>query len=171
MLAAPPVLAALPPAVLACGTGIHLNGPQHGQVWLVGRSKPEQLVWVRRRFVDGVVDVVPLVLQVEYADELWVLVSPGACTLPVELGAPTMLRTHIVVAACRSFVGTLDIAEPIEEVMMAALVDRPPRNARTGPAGQIFTEQHFGFRQSVRAFFEPLQPGLWDPMGRRSPSA
>src|SRR4051812_6123974 len=67
--------------------------PEFGELWRVGRDEA-LLVWVRKNFHDGAVDVVPVVLDVDLADEQTVIVAENLSPLSVELGVMVALRTH-----------------------------------------------------------------------------
>lgn len=134
--------------------------PQPDEIWRVGRSEAV-LVWVRRVFGDGVADVVPLVLDVELADEETILVPAGSTPLQCELAAMTALRTHVDFGAFINRVGTLDIRQEVAEVMAAVREGRHPRGVRVGPPIVDDWDRRIEYRCAVCDLLAGLSPGAW----------
>lgn len=130
--------------------------PQPGEVWRVGRSEA-MLVWVRRVFDDGMADVVPLVLDVDFADDESILVPADA--VGVELAAMVAVRTHIDVSVFINRIGSIDLDNEVAEVMTAVREGRPPRGVPVGSPIEDDADQRIAYRQAIRRFFAALTPG------------
>lgn len=134
--------------------------PQPGEVWRVGRDEA-LLVWTRRVFDDGIADVVPLVLDVELADEESVLVRADATPLATELAAMVALRTHIDLGAFINRIGDLDLRKEVNEVMTAVREGRRPSGVPVGPPIEDDSDRRIEYRQALRDFFSELTPDAW----------
>lgn len=134
--------------------------PQPGEVWRVGRDEA-LLVWTRRVFDDGIADVVPLVLDVDLADEESVLVRADATPLATELAAMVALRTHIDLGAFINRIGDLDLRKEVNEVMTAVREGRRPSGVPVGPPIEDDGDRRIEYRQALRDFFSELTPDAW----------
>jgi hypothetical protein len=134
--------------------------PQPNEIWRVGRSEA-LLVWVRQVFDDGVADVIPLVLDVELADQESVLVSANATPLATEIAVIVPLRTHIHLGAFLNRVGSLDIGKDVAEVMAAVREGRRPSGVRVGPPIDEGDDQRLEYRQALRDLLAELSPSAW----------
>lgn len=132
--------------------------PQPGEIWRIGRDEA-LLVWVRRVFPDGVADVIPLVLDVEQADQETILIPADATPVDTELAAMVPLRTHVDLGAFLNRIGTLDIRADVTEVMQAAREDRRPQDVRVGPPIDRDDDQRIVYRHAVRCLLSELAPG------------
>ncbi|MCP2175904.1 hypothetical protein LX13_001723 [Williamsia maris] len=122
------------------------------------------LVWVRRNFHDGAVDVIPVVLDVELADEHTLLVPASRSPLLTDLAAVVTLRSHLHHEAFIDRVGSLDIASDIEEVVAAQRTGRLSP-ARVGPSIHAEDDERLEYRQALRDLLAELTPSAWTPSG------
>jgi len=134
--------------------------PQPNEIWRVGRSEA-LLVWVRRVFEDGVADVIPLVLDVELADQESVVVGADATPLATETATMVSLRTHVHTGAFLNRVGLLDIGKDVTEVMTAVREGRRPSGVRVGPPIDDDDDQRLEYRQALRDLLAELSPSAW----------
>lgn len=133
--------------------------PEPGELWRVGRDEA-LLAWVRKNFHDGAVDIVPVVLDVDLADEQTVIIEAEVSPLPVELAAMVALRTHVHRDAFISRLGTLDISAQIEEVIAATREGRDTA-ATTGPRIEFDDDDRIEYRQALRDLLDDLSPSNW----------
>jgi hypothetical protein len=133
---------------------------QPNEVWRVGRHEA-LLVWVRQVFNDGVVDVVPLVLDVDLADQESVLIEGDATPLGESLAALVSLRTHVHREAFLNRIGPLNIAEDVAEVMTAVREGRRPSEVKVGPPIIDDDDQRLEYRQALRDLLAELSPTAW----------
>jgi hypothetical protein len=134
--------------------------PQPNEIWRVGRNEA-LLVWVRQVFEDGVADVIPLVLDVELADQESVVVGADATPLATETAAMVSLRTHVHTGAFLNQVGTLDIGKDVTEVMTAVREGRRPSGVQVGPPIDDDDDQRLEYRQALRDLLAELSPSAW----------
>lgn len=133
--------------------------PEPGELWRVGRDEA-LLAWVRKNFHDGAVDIVPVVLDVELADEQTVIVAAALSPLPVELAAMTALRTHVHRDAFINRLGTLDITAQIEDVIAATRENRDT-TATVGPRIEFDDDDRIEYRQALRDLLDDFSPSNW----------
>ncbi len=134
--------------------------PRPGEVWRVGLDEA-LLVWTRRVFDDGVADVVPLVLDIELADDESILVRADATPLATELVAMVALRTHIDLGAFINRIGDLDLRVEVNEIMIAVREGRRPCGVPVGPPIEDDSDRRIECRQALRGFFSELTPDAW----------
>jgi DNA-binding SARP family transcriptional activator/tetratricopeptide (TPR) repeat protein len=134
--------------------------PQPNEIWRVGRREA-LLVWVRQVFEDGVVDVIPLVLDTELADRESVVIGADATPLATETAAMLSLRTYIHFGAFLNRVATLDIRKDVTEVMTAVQEGRRPAGVRVGPSIDADDDQRLEYRQALRDLLAELSPSTW----------
>lgn len=134
--------------------------PQPNEIWRVGRSEA-LLVWVRKVFEDGVADVIPLVLDVELADQESVLVCADATPFGTETAAMVSLRTHVHIGGFLNRVGFLDIGKDVTEVMTAVREGRRPSGIGVGPPIDDDDDQRLEYRQALRDLLAELSPSAW----------
>lgn len=134
--------------------------PEPNEVWRVGRTEA-LLVWVRQVFDDGIVDVIPMVLDVELADQETVVVAADATALGTEAAAMVALRTHVHIGAFINRIGTLDIRKDVTEVMKATHEGRRPSRVRVGPPIDDDDDQRLEYRQALRDLLAELTPSAW----------
>lgn len=137
------------------------ESPEAGELWRVGQDDA-LLVWVRKNFHDGAVDVVPVVLDVDLADEHTVLVPSSMSPLHTDLAAVATLRTHLHPGAFIDRVGTLDIAAEVDEVVTAQRTGRPI-SASTGSSIHFDDDERLEYRQALRDLLADLTPSAWQP--------
>lgn len=134
--------------------------PQPNDIWRVGRSEA-LLVWVRKVFEDGAVDVVPLVLDVDLADQESVIVDAELTPLATETAAMVALRTHVHIDSFLNRVGSVDIRAAVNEVMTAVREGRRPSGVRVGPPIVDDDDQRLEYRQALRDLLGVLTPSVW----------
>lgn len=131
--------------------------PQPNDIWRVGGSEA-LLVWVRQVFDDGIADVVPLVLDVELADEHSVFVAADATPLGVSTVALVALRTHLHPAAFINRIGHLELSREVAEVQAAVREGRRPSGVPVGPPIDDDGDQRLEYRQALRDLLTELSP-------------
>lgn len=124
--------------------------PQPGELWRIGRDEAV-LVWVRRVFDDGGVDVIPVVLDVEWVDSESVLIDPDRTPLRTDLAAVTTARTHVMRGVFLTRICVLDLAAEVAEVMAAAREGRSPQGVRVGEPIVRDDDERIRYRQVVAA--------------------
>jgi hypothetical protein len=134
--------------------------PRPNEIWRVGRSEA-LLVWVRRVFDDGVADVVPLVLDVELADQQSILVPADTTPLGTQTAAIVALRTHVHPDAFLNHVGDLDISREVAEVLTSVQEGRRPSGVSVGPPISDDRDQRLEYRQALRDLLAELTPSAW----------
>jgi hypothetical protein len=87
--------------------------PQAGDLWRCGRGDA-LLVWLRKVFDDGLLAVVPVVFDVELADELTLIKPAESNALGLDLGFMVSVESHIDPRSLIGKVGTIDVADDIE---------------------------------------------------------
>lgn len=158
------------PEVLAELVAAGSDGQPHpNEVWRIGRDEA-LLAWVRRVFDDGVAEVIPLVLDVELADQQSVLIAADATPVATEMAALVALRTHIHVGAFLNRIGDLDISREVAEIMTAVQEGRRPSGIPVGPPIEDDNDQRLEYRQALRDLLAPLSPSAWldDEVGTES---
>jgi hypothetical protein len=150
---------AVVPGATSIPTASDEREPEPGELWRVG-SHEALLAWVRKNFHDGAVDIVPVVLDADLADEQTVIVEMERSPLPVELGAMVGLRTHLHRDAFINRLGTLDISAPVEEVIAATREGRDT-TAIVGPPVEFDDDDRIEYRQALRDLLDDLSPSGW----------
>lgn len=133
--------------------------PEPGELWRVGRDEA-LLAWVRKNFHDGAVDVVPVVLDVELADEQALIIAAELSPLAFELAAMVAVRTHVHRDAFINRLGTLDISADIEDVI-AATREKRDTTATVGPRIEFDDDDRIEYRQALRDLLDELSPSNW----------
>lgn len=133
--------------------------PHAGELWRAGKHEA-LLVWVRRVFDDGVVDGVPVVLDVELADEESVLIPAAATPLGCELAAMTSVRSHLSGDVFLNFMCALDIGAEVEEVMQATREGRRPVNVLVGSPICDDADRRIEYRCAIRDVLAHLSPSV-----------
>ncbi|MCU1694677.1 MAG: hypothetical protein JWR34_740 [Mycobacterium sp.] len=131
-----------------------------GEVWRAG-SNEAVLVWVRKVFDDGVIDVIPVVLDTDLADQESILVPSDLSPLGTAVAVMISLRTHIDQRALINWIGTLDISAEVAEVIAAVREDRLPRGVAVGPPIVDDYDQRLEYRQALRDLLSELSPDTW----------
>jgi hypothetical protein len=134
--------------------------PRPGEVWRVGRDEA-LLVWTRKVFDDGVADIVPLVLDIELADEESILVGADTTPLATELAAMVPLRTTIDLRSFLNRIGDLDLGTEVDEVMNAVRQGRRPSGFPVGAPIVDDDDQRIEYRQVLRDLLSDLSPDAW----------
>jgi hypothetical protein len=147
------------PGVSNIPIGRDEHEPEAGEVWRIGLDEA-LLVWVRRNFLDGALDVIPVVLDVELADEQTLIVGADSSPFDSDLGVMVALRTHVSRGSFINRVGVLDISELIEEVIAATREGRTP-SAAVGPDIEFANDDRIEYRQALRDLLDDLSPSNW----------
>ena len=151
----------LAPAVVAAATGSETATPSTGELWRVG-DDDALLVWVRKVF-DGSADVMPVVLDVDLADDQTLLLPANATSLGMELGVITSVRGHVHADVFLSQVGDLGdrVTRQVAEVTAASLEGRPPRGVPVGTRVHDPDDQRVEYQQTLADLLADLGPGAW----------
>lgn len=147
------------PGVEALAHAVHGGSPEAGELWRVGRDDA-MLVWVRKNLRDGAVDVVPVVLDLDFADDYTILVPASASPLSAELAVMVTLRTHVHEGVFIDRLGLVSIATDVEEVVAAQREGRPA-SAAVGLPIENDLDSRYEFRQALRDFLAELSPSAW----------
>ncbi len=153
-LLSPEIAHASRPAVVAAS-------PNPGELWRIGGDEA-LLVWVRR-LLDGAVDVLPVVLDVDLADEHTLLLPASTTPLGLDLAIITSLRAHVAPDAFLSRVHDLggQAAADIDEVMTAARNGRPPEGVVVGAPVWDADDQRIEYQRTVADVLADLGPAAW----------
>jgi hypothetical protein len=148
------------PSVLARLTSTHDEGPPRpSELWRVGCDEA-LLVWVRRVFADAV-DVVPVVLDIELADQESVVVPAHATSLGMPLALLTGVRGHVGMPAFLQRLGSVEVAAQVQEVMAATREGRPPQGVDVGLPIESDDDQRVEYRQAIADLLSDLAPSRW----------
>jgi hypothetical protein len=147
------------PGALSLATQPEEREPQPGELWRIGRHEA-LLAWVRKNFGDGAIDVVPVVLDADLADEQTILISRAKSPLPADLGVMIALRTHVHRGAFISHVADLDISAEVEDVI-AATRDGHASAVAVGPQIEHDDDDRLEYRQALRDLLAELSPSAW----------
>ncbi len=136
--------------------------PVTGDVWRT--ETPESLlVWVRKVVSKKTIDVIPLTLDVDLADDRTLIVP--ASETPWGCGASVFvdMRTHVHVDALKGKLAALDLAEDVQHV-----IDEEPQQATrpTGTPIASIEDQRLEFREVLRRELDRFVPSSW---GRERP--
>lgn len=148
------------PMVLEKLTVTDDDAPLPGQLWRIGRDEA-LLVWVRR-VLNGAVDVIPVVLDVELADEETLVVSASDNPLGMDLALMTSVRGRVDRRAFLQLLGEVDAAEEVEALLTAVRTGRPPGAIQTGPTISDERDQRIEYRQVLADLLLDLSPTMWD---------
>jgi hypothetical protein len=135
--------------------------PNAGELWRVGGDEA-LLVWVRR-VLDGAVDVLPVVLDVDLADEQTLLLPASSTPLGLDLAVVTSVRAHVHPNAFLSRLHNLgqQVAAQIAEVMAAAREGRPAVQAAVGAPVIDPDDQRIEYQQTLADILAALGPAAW----------
>lgn len=131
--------------------------PTTGDVWRT--QAPESLlVWVRKPVSARTLDVIPLTLDVDLADDRTLIVP--ATEAPWGCGAAVFVdtRTHVHVDALESKLATLDLADDVQHI----IDEEPQRTARaTGMPITSIEDQRLEYREALRRDLDRFAPSSW----------
>lgn len=130
--------------------------PRGGELWRAGRDHAI-MVWVRKEVSPTILDVVPVVLDTELADEQSLLVDSEESPLGVDLAVMTSLRTHIHRSAFLSPVGHVSISGDVENLISG-------RSAVAHSVGAPILsghDQRIEYRQALGDLLSDLSPVIW----------
>lgn len=135
--------------------------PRPGELWRIGGDQA-LLVWVRK-VLDGAVDVLPVVLDVDLADDQTLLLPASASPLDLDLAVVTSLRAHVYPDAFLTRVHDLgeQTAADVAEVMSAARQGRPPEGIPVGPPVLDPDDQRIEYQKTVADVLADLGPAAW----------
>lgn len=150
-----------PAVVTAAALGSESATPSAGELWRVGEDDA-LLVWVRKVF-DRSADVMPVVLDVELADDQTLLLPAEATSLGMELGVITSVRGHVHADVFLSRIGDLGdrVTQQVAEVTAAALEGRPPGGVPVGTRVHDPDDQRVEYQQTLADLLADLGPGAW----------
>lgn len=150
------------PAVAAASLTTQTDAfPKPGELWRVGGDEA-LLVWVRR-VLDGAVDALPVVLDVDLADDQTLLLPASSTPLGLDLAIVTSVRAHVHPDA---FLSRLhdpgkQVAADIAEVMAAAREGRPAEQATVGAPVVDPDDQRIEYQQTLADILAGLGPAAW----------
>lgn len=135
--------------------------PQAGDLWRCGRGDA-LLVWLRKVFDDGLLAVVPVVFDVELADELTLIKSAESNPLGLDLGFMVNVESHIDPRSLIGKVGTIDVADDIEALRQVRRGG--PRNLGilVGTPIEMSDDQRIEYQQLVSDLLGDCAPEAFD---------
>lgn len=141
-------------------TNVSRDPAQPGEVWKVG-VEDAVLVWVRRLVNQSTVDVIPLVFDTAMADRESILIAADRTPLAMPLAALTSIRIQIHRDAFISKLGTLDIAESVEEVLAATRTGQPHHVRDVGTPLESLSDPRIEYRQLINDILSDLTPVVY----------
>jgi hypothetical protein len=148
------------PAILASFSAERDPGPPRpGDIWRMGRDEPI-LGWVRQVFSDAI-DVIPVVLDIELADQESVFLPPESTPLGMPLALLTGIRGHVGRRALLQRIGYVHAFAAVREVMAAARDGRMPNGVTVGPPIESDDDQRVEYRQVIADLLADLGPETW----------
>ena len=133
------------------------GAPAAGELWRIGRDEA-LVVWVRQVFEDGVADVVPVVLDVDLADEDSVLIPAETTTLGFSSAALVALRSHVDLGAFINRLSRSDIGDAVEEVVSAIREGRQAVGVAVGDPVTSDEDERIEYRQALRDLLMRVAP-------------
>jgi hypothetical protein len=156
------------PAILASFSAERDAGPPRpGDIWRIGRNEPI-LGWVRQVFSDAI-DIIPVVLDIELADQESVFLPPESTPLGMPLALLTGVRGHVGPRALLQRIGYVHAFAAVKEVMAAARDDRMPNGVAVGPLIESDDDQRVEYRQVIADLLADLGPDTWTDDGPPGP--
>jgi hypothetical protein len=156
------------PAILASFSAERDAGPARpGDIWRIGRNEPI-LGWVRQVFSDAI-DIIPVVLDIELADQESVFLSPDSTPLGIPLALLTGIRGHVGPRALLQRIGYVHAFSAVREVMAAARDGRMPDGVTVGPPIESDDDQRIEYRQVIADLLADLGPDTWTDDGPPGP--
>lgn len=135
--------------------------PQAGDLWRCGRGEA-LLVWVRKVFEDGVLAVVPVVLDVDLADELTLIKPTESNSLGVDLGFMVGVEGHIDPRSLIGKVGTVDVAGDVEALRQVRRGATANPDLLVGTPIEMSDDQRIEFQQLVSDLLGDCAPEAFD---------
>ncbi len=137
------------------------GSPRPGEVWRVG-DQYALLVWVRK-VLDGAVDVVPVSLDVEFADEQTIVVRAADTGIGEDLALFTALRAHVHPDAFVSRVTALgdDVGARVDQLLALVRQGRTLALPGTGSAVHDRDDQLVEYQQVLVDLLGDLGPASW----------
>jgi hypothetical protein len=156
------------PAILASfSTERDAGLPRPGDIWRIGRNEPI-LGWVRQVFSDAI-DIIPVVLDIELADQESVFLAPESTPLGMPLALLTGIRGHVGPRALLQRIGYVHAFAAVKEVMAAARDGRMPDGVTVGPPIESDDDQRVEYRQVIADLLADLGPDTWTDDGPPGP--
>jgi hypothetical protein len=156
------------PAILASFRAERDAGlPRPGDIWRIGRDEPI-LGWVRQVFSDAI-DVIPVVLDIELADQESVFLPPESTPLGMPLALLTGIRGHVGPRALLQRIGYVHAFAAVREAMAAARDGRMPDGVTVGPPIESDDDQRIEYRQVIADLLAELGPETWTDDGPPGP--
>lgn len=138
--------------------------PAEGELWRARNRDDARpgamavLVWIRRVFAESAL-VLPVVLDVEMADDESLLLEASDSSLGIRAAVLTGVDAEILAANLTTRIGPLAIAEDVAAVRQAARGKAVlPGHVRTGPPIVRDDDQRLDFRQAVGETVAALGP-------------
>ncbi len=153
--------ARLPEGFAAVTGASSSRSPRAGELWRAG-SDEAVLVWVVR-VLDGAVDAMPAVLDVDLADDATLLLTADATPLGMAVGIVTTLRSRLHPEAFLSFVAELPpaVGAQVSEVLAAYEQGREPLGAAAGTSVFEPDDQRVEYQQTLVDLLADLSPVEW----------
>ncbi len=131
--------------------------PVTGDVWRT--ETPESLlVWVRKVVSERTIDVIPLTLDVDLADDQTLIVPASETPWGCDASVFVDMRTHVDVGALGSKLATLELAEDVRHI-----IDEEPHQATraTGTPIASIEDQRLEYRETLRRDLDRFAPSSW----------
>jgi hypothetical protein len=151
----------LPAGVLAAVKEGPVRQPAVGELWRAGADEAV-LVWVRA-VREGAIAVMPVVLDVDMADEATLLLPVQVSPFNMELAVITSLRSLVHPEAFLTFVAELpvNVTAWTDEVLAASEEDRRPENVAVGSLVTDPNDQRIEYQQTLADVMADLAPAAW----------
>jgi len=133
--------------------------PSVGEIWRIGSSQAV-LVWVRRVFEDAI-DVVPVVFDIEMADQESLLLEALATDFNLPIALLTSVRGHVSASVFLQRVGFANVLEAVQEILSATKQGRMPVGVAIGDPITAPHDSRIAYRQEVAALLLDLEPSRW----------
>jgi hypothetical protein len=135
--------------------------PQAGDLWRCGRGDA-LLVWLRNVFDDGLVAVVPVVFDIELADELTLIKPAESNPLGLDLGFMVSVESHIDLRSLIGKVGTIDVADDIEALRQVRRGGPRNLDILVGTPIEMADDQRIEYQQLVSDLLGDCAPEAFD---------
>ncbi len=135
--------------------------PQAGDLWRCGRGDA-LLVWLRKVFDDGLLAVVPVVFDVELADELTLIKPAESNALGLDLGFMVSVESHIDPRSLIGKVGTIDVADDIEALRRVRRGGPRNDDILVGTPIEMSDDQRIEYQQLVSDLLGDCAPEAFD---------
>lgn len=152
----------VPEGLLSAIKSEHIDQtPQAGDLWRCGRGDA-LLVWLRKVFDDGLLAVVPVVFDVELADELTLIKPAESNPLGLDLGFMVCVESHIDPRSLIGKVGTIDVADDIEALRQVRRGGPRNLDILVGTPIEMSDDQRIEYQQLVSDLLGDCAPEAFD---------